>query len=260
MSFDIVDLREFYVTALGQFVRRVLRQKLARFWPDVKGEDVLALGYATPLLRPWLGQAARLMAMMPGSQGVAYWPREGANVACLADLENLPLADESVSRVVVLHGLETAADPDAVLGEIWRVLKANGQALIIVPNRRGLWQLGEATPFGHGQPYSTSQLKKLLRNQGFLVEKSAHALWMPPFTSRLSLAIAGLLERIFRGCCPAFGGVLIMEASKQVFAPTLVKSRSLGRRLVLPMPFPSSPLPTNREKSGNLLGFSKEMV
>lgn len=248
MSLDVVDLREFYISALGRLVRQLLCQKLARIWPDVRGEVVLALGYGTPLLRPWLGEAQLLMAMMPDAQGVAYWPREGPNIACLVDLCSLPLADSSVDKVILLHALETAADPEALLDEVWRVLKPNGQALILAPNRRSLWALSEATPFGSGQPYSKSQLKSLLRKQGFLSERSWYALFMPPSVSRLSMLLARFLEKYGPHLCPAVGGVLIMQASKQIYAPTMVKARPLGRRLVLPLPFPSPPLPTSRSR------------
>jgi len=246
MSLDIVDLREFYFSPLGQLVRRLLRRKLARIWPDMQGETILALGYGTPLLRPWLGQGHTLLAMMPETQGVAYWPREGPNVACLTDLVNLPLPDEAVSRVILLHALETASAPEALLAEVWRVLQPNGQALVIVSNRRGLWAHSEATPFGTGQPYSMAQLRKLLKSQGFLTERSWNALFAPPLISRLGLIAAGAFERVLGGLCPAFGGVLILEVSKQVFAPSLVKAKGLGQRLVLPLPFPANPLPSNR--------------
>ena len=54
MSSDIVDLREFYQSPLGQAVERLLRARLRRIWPNLKGEKILALGYGTPLLRPLL--------------------------------------------------------------------------------------------------------------------------------------------------------------------------------------------------------------
>lgn len=246
MSLDIVDLREFYVSPLGETTRQTLREKLARIWPRMRGETVLALGYGTPLLRPWLAQDITLLAMMPDTQGVAYWPKEGDNIACLADLCDLPLPDESVSKVVMMHALETSPDPEGLLAEVWRVLKPNGQALIIVPNRSGIWAHSDATPFGTGQPYSKSQLRTLLKNQGFLAERSWHSLFAPPMGCRLCLMVASWLEKLGSFLYPAFGGVLIMEASKHVFAPTMVKSRALGRRLVLPMPFPVSPVPSNR--------------
>src|ERR1700744_611546 len=102
----IVDLREFYLSPLGQAVRRLLRARLRRIWPNVKGERVLALGYGTPLLRPLLGEADALVAMMPATQGVAYWPREGPNVSSLVDIDNLPLSDGTIDRVILMHALE----------------------------------------------------------------------------------------------------------------------------------------------------------
>ena len=48
--------------------------------------------------------------------------------------------------------------------EIWRVLSGNGRLLVIAPNRRGIWARFEHTPFGHGRPYTSSQLYRLLRD------------------------------------------------------------------------------------------------
>ncbi len=246
MGLDVVDLREFYISSLGRVVRRLLRARLKRIWPDVKGETLLALGYATPLLRPWLGKADCLMAMMPAAQGVAYWPREGPNISCLADLSNLPLGDEEVSRVVLLHALENASDPETLLREVWRVLKSGGRALIIVPNRRSFWAHREETPFGSGQPYSASQLRALLRDHGFFIERSTRALYWPPSNSRLSLIFARIVERVVALFSPAFGGLLIVEVGKQLYAPEPIKVKKAGPRLVLPLSFSkaSGPLPT----------------
>ena len=101
----------------------------------------------TPLLRPWLDKAGRLMALMAGAQGVVFWPREGPNIACLADLTRLPLEDETVDRTVAMHALEEAENPDIFLREVWRVLKGQGRALFIVTSRRGWWAHSDETPF-----------------------------------------------------------------------------------------------------------------
>lgn len=246
MTPDVVDLREFYISPLGRVVRGLLRGHLARIWPDVRGETVLGLGYATPLLRPWLGKAGRLLALMPAGQGVAYWPKEGPNIVALADGTQWPLPDESINRLVMLHALETAPEPEETLREAWRVLVAGGRILVMVPNRRGLWAHHDSTPFGSGQPYSLSQIRASLRDQGFLVERAYHALYVPPFGGRLARMLASRIERLASLFSPAFGGLLIVEASKQMYAPTTIRSKTGKRRLVLPLPFPtpSGPLPT----------------
>lgn len=234
MYSDVVDLQEFYESPTGQTVRRLLCAQVRAIWPSLAGERVLALGYAVPLLRDWALDAATVAAMMPAEQGVAYWPREGPNVSVLVDSSNLPLEDQSIDRVVVMHGLEGASAPQSLLREIWRVMRGQGRLLMIVANRRGLWAHGDSTPFGVGRPYSSSQIRDFLRDEGFLAERVWRALYMPPTDSRLVMSMADWFERYGRICFPGFGGVLMLEAGKQIFAPT--KRLPLSRKLVVPLP------------------------
>ena len=62
---DVVDLRDFYETQLGQMARRMIRRGVRALWPDVRGQRVLGLGYATPYLRQFLPEAERVLAFMP---------------------------------------------------------------------------------------------------------------------------------------------------------------------------------------------------
>lgn len=251
MHLDVVDLREFYASPLGITVRRILRLRLRQLWPDLRGRSLVGLGYATPLLRPWLQEASGSFAFMPAGQGVAYWPREGPNVSALVDIGNLPMADEAVDRAVLLHALEHANDPDQLLREVWRMLKSQGQALLVVTNRRGIWAGNDQTPFGSGRPYSLSQLKRLMRDHGFIVERSWRSLFFPPYQSRLILALADRLEKYAGWLFPGFGGVLVLEVSKQLYAPLLNQPLKVKHRMVLPMPIPvpGRPLPTGRVKN-----------
>ncbi|MBM3571429.1 MAG: methyltransferase type 11, partial [Alphaproteobacteria bacterium] len=79
MHTDVVDLRDFYASSLGQLARRMIRRRMRELWPDVTGLTLLGLGYATPYLRALHGQAERVVALMPASQGVLTWPPEGPN-------------------------------------------------------------------------------------------------------------------------------------------------------------------------------------
>lgn len=244
MHNNVLDLREFYLTPLGQTVRRLLRTRLRKIWPNFRGERVAVLGYGVPLLRPFLGEAERLLALMPAEQGVAYWPREGPNVSCLVDTKNLPLVEAAVDRLILMHALEGESDPHALLREAWRVLKSNGRMLLIVTNRRGLWAHSDQTPFGTGQPYSGFQIKDYLRDQGFLVDRLWNALYLPPTSSRLLMSLADGFETYGQRFFPGLGGLLLVEAGKQLYAPIAAKSRFVPQRLVLPLarPVTSGPL------------------
>ena len=47
---DVVDLREFYASPLGQASRRLIARRIRSRWDDVGGATVIGLGYATPYL------------------------------------------------------------------------------------------------------------------------------------------------------------------------------------------------------------------
>ena len=98
------------------------------------------------------------------------WPAGKPNVALLCEETLWPVATGFVDRLVVLHGLECSEQPEALVEECWRVLGPGGRAVFMVPNRAGLWSRSEATPFGHGRPYSPSQLEALLRRHRFATE------------------------------------------------------------------------------------------
>jgi SAM-dependent methyltransferase len=233
---DVVDLRDFYETRLGDVARHLIRRRIRSIWPDLKGQTLLGLGYATPYLRQYRGEAERVLAIMPAAQGVLPWPPEGPNAVTLADEGELPLPDVSVDRVLLVHGLECGERVRDMLGEIWRVMTGGGRLLIVVPNRRGIWARTDRTPFGQGHPYSPSQLSRLLRDNRFTPVQSTQALFVPPLKSLTLLSTAPAWERIGGRWLQRFGGVVLMEASKQIYAGTAVREPRRRRAVIVPMP------------------------
>lgn len=222
MHLDVQDLRNFYYrSALGRAAQRAVRGKMLQMWPEAKGQTVAGFGFAVPLLRPYLETARRIVALMPGPQGVIAWPAGQPNVSVLCDEMLWPIETGRVDRLVVMHGLETSETPSAVLEEVDRVLGPGGRALFIVPNRAGLWSRSDATPFGFGRPYTLGQLETQLKRHGFLPERSAAALYQPPSTRRFWMRAGPFLDR-FGSTVPALfpAGVLMVEATKRVYAPT----------------------------------------
>ncbi len=222
MYLDVIDLRSFYYrTGLGRAAQRAIRDQVVKLWPEAKGQTVAGFGFAVPVLRPFLADARRVIGLMPGPQGVMAWPPGMENVAALVEETQWPLPTGIVDKLLVLHGLEASERPDALLEECARVLGPGGRVLFIVPNRAGLWSRADGTPFGHGRPYSMRQLETLIRRHGFTPERHLSALYGPPSHRRFWLRTANLWEGMGRRVSSWFsGGVLILEASKQVYAPT----------------------------------------
>ncbi len=216
---DIVNLRQFYSSRLGRKVRGCLQRVARAHWPAHKGDVIVGIGYSTPMLQAIEHTGpARLLALMPAQQGAMYWPAQGENRSILGDEMRPPFAVNSVSRMVMLHALEHAERPDELLRIVWQQLAPGGQLLVVVPNRRGLWARYGATPFSAGTAHSAATLKALLDEAEFTVREISTALFVPPSTHPLWLHSAVLLEWLGRIMLPRSGGILVVEAEKQIFA------------------------------------------
>jgi SAM-dependent methyltransferase len=242
---EIEELRAFYASRQGQLARRLIVTQLRALWPDLAGHTVLGVGYAPPFLAVF-DEARATLAAMPTVQGCHRWPEDGPCRTLLAREEELPLVDGSVDRVLLVHALESTPQVSRMLREVWRVLADGGRLLAIVPNRTGSWCWSERTPFGHGQPYSSGQLARLLESHLFTPRATAGALWMPPVRSRLveRLTIPG--ERLGRRFVPTLGGVVIVEAEKRIHVghPVMVERRRARRRYA---PVPQGALASSEE-------------
>jgi hypothetical protein len=146
--------------------------------------------------------------------------------------------------VLLVHGLECTEQLRPMLQEVWRVLTGNGRLLVVVPNRRGLWARFDRTPFGHGHPYSPSQLSRVLRANMFTPTETTRALYVPPYPWRVVLRSAYGLEDIGARWFKQLGGVVIIEASKQIYATT--KPPPLRARARALLPVPAARIPTTQ--------------
>jgi SAM-dependent methyltransferase len=225
MSDDAARLWDFYATPLGQLARRVIARRIRERWPDVRGMDVIGLGYASPYLRIFHSEARLTAALMPQSQGVVQWPREGPYRAALVPEIGLPLRDNSAERVLAIHSLEHVDARQDYLSEIRRVLMPHGRVIVAVPNRRGAWAALDTTPFGHGRPYSVGQIEKLLRKASLDPVGVSPCLFAPPFRARALPWAALAWERVGKALWPAFAGVVIVEAIKLVHAEVRVPAK-----------------------------------
>ncbi len=230
MSIDVVDLRNFYAQRLGVVARRFIGRGIRARWGDAHGLRVLGVGYPTPYLGLFREEAERCLAFMPASQGVVKWPTSRAALSALVEEADLPLPDSAVDRVLLVHALEMVDDARAFLREVWRILAPNGRLLAVVPNRRGLWARIDTTPFGHGRPYSRSQITSLLRETWFTPNGWDEALYVPPIGRGWFLRSAVAWERTGATLSAPFAGVHIVEATKQVYRA--IPARREKRKLV----------------------------
>ncbi|GAB5437419.1 methyltransferase domain-containing protein [Falsiruegeria mediterranea] len=221
MHLDVQDLRNFYYrSTLGRAAQAAVRGRVQAIWPQATGQTIAGFGFAVPLLRPYLGDARRVIGLMPGPQGVMAWPAGQPNVSVLVEETLWPIETGHIDRLIVMHGLETSERPSDLLDECWRVLGPGGRALFVVPNRAGLWSRSDKTPFGYGRPYTLTQLEAQLRKHEFEPEFHCSALYHPPSFKRFWLKSGPLLERTgTRIPTIMAGGVFLVEVSKRLHPP-----------------------------------------
>ncbi len=239
---DVVDLRGFYESETGGLARRLIRAGLRGLWPNVAGLTLAGFGFATPYLRPFREEARGGFALMPAPQGVTGWPAEEPNATALVEETALPLADDSVDRLLIVHALEHTGHAGAVLGEAWRVLAGNGRLVAAVPHRGGLWAMAQHNPFGYGFSFSSAHIRRLLSHSRFQVERVARCGFVPPFLRGLPPASVEWVERFGARLVPALAGMLLVEASKQVYA----RPRAQRARIpaLAPLPGMAEPSPS----------------
>ena len=219
MHLDVVDLRTFYASPLGEVAARLVGRLVRQRFETCTGLSVLGIGYATPYLEIYRPEAVRVLAFMPAEQGVVNWPAAGRSASALVDTTAIPLPDSCIDRVLLVHALEITEHARDLLAEVWRVLTPGGRVIAVAPSRSGLWARLDTTPFGQGQPYSRSQLRDLMRETLFSPTHWAEALYLPPLGRGLYLRSASALEKVGSYLSLPGAGVLVVEATKQLYRP-----------------------------------------
>ncbi|GEN62046.1 methyltransferase type 11 [Acetobacter oeni] len=236
MHDEVRTAAAFYASPAGERTVRLLGPHLTRRWPELTGQRLLGLGFAAPYLPLWddssaLTVAARLKAAISSSESsIIHYPRE-----CVVSGKGLPFDDLSFDRILMIHALETDHAEAGLLRAVWKILKDDGRLLLVIPNRRGLWAFSDTTPFGQGTPFSQGQIRLRLGQAMFHVEHSETGLYVPPFRKFGSGKIGQTIEKAGGTVLPAFGGVVIVEAVKNIWSglPLLTaKSRIPARRRI----------------------------
>ncbi|WP_370931519.1 methyltransferase domain-containing protein [Bartonella sp. DGB1] len=225
MYYDIRSLRQFYQSALGQKTIKILQKVIKDSYPPHKNDVIIGLGYTPPYLNDLTKLGKIIIPLMPAYQGAETWPTAYKNCTMLVDETKLPLNDETVDYVLLIHMLETANDENKLLQEIWRILKPSARVIIIVPHRLSYWINREETPFGNGRPYSFNQIKKLLYDNNFSsikIKESLYKMFNYPWLPE------SWLTKI-KYFLPIFGGVLIIEAEKSLLQPITEKSKFIRK-------------------------------
>lgn len=243
MTTQISFIDRYYHSPTGRLVAQMVRGKLQDAIGSFDQSEMIGFGY--PYM--CLPNHVSMPVLIPEEMGaLAAFDQTGVMSVC-ASSATWPFESESADCIIMTHGLEFAHDPAACLTEACRVLKGAGRLVLMVPHRRSLWVRAETSPLGHGRPFSKSQLAMLVQQAGFEVMKVERHLHTPPIGLSFGYGVAQILNKIGKQGWGMFGGVIILEATKLVYAkkppqnkPIKALSGLFGKPAAKPRPTPKT--------------------
>ncbi len=218
MIFDQMNIQEFYNSQLGLTVNECITREISTKWTDLNSTRILGVGFSRPYIRFYNGNQNNIVSLMPPTPFTEFSAGNTANQELISLFHEIPLPDLSIDRIIIVHALEFSESANLMIRELWRILTDNGKIIFIVPNRLGIWCRFDSNPFGFGRPYSPNQLVCLLEDNLFTTIRRNTALYMPPIKVRGTKSLSKGWEIFGRNTFPNLGGVISIEAEKQIYS------------------------------------------
>ncbi|MCX7343780.1 MAG: methyltransferase domain-containing protein [Proteobacteria bacterium] len=229
MSIDVVDLKEFYQSSTANDITPIFQEILKKLRVSNKNSRCLFVGFGAP----YADQNKSEFLLMPAHIGVLAWPDSKNNRTLLAYEDEWPFADHMFDEIIVLHGLEYAQNAGKLFEECYRSLLPEGRLIVIVPNRRSIWVRSDKTPLGFGQPYTLTQLSKILKKYDFIPIDVARGLYSLPSKKSFYNIWSWFFELIASRALQKFSGLVGVVAIKRVYAGIPVRKSSKEARVTI---------------------------
>jgi SAM-dependent methyltransferase len=200
--------------------------------PESNGKPrLLDIGCATGSLIAALRERGWECTGVEISRPQAEYGRETRNL----DVRSLPLEEnrfpsDTFDAVLASHLMEHLNNPAALLKEIHRILRPGGRFFVTTPNIagfqarlfRGRWR---SAIFDHLYLFSIKTLSRLLREQGFTIERTAT--WGGLAAGTAPLPVKRLFDKAAKRF--GFGDVMIIRAGKRIL-PISLTERAEGHK------------------------------
>ncbi len=168
--------------------------------------------------------------------------------AGITDFEYLPLDQHSVDVAVIHHVLEFSADPHAILREAARVVRPDGQLIVVLFNP---WSLLSAQQLLRrlfkkkswlARPISAQKMSDWLRLLDFSVESIEYVWHTPAVKNARMLKALRKLDLPLAKMARPLGGATVLSVKKRNVTMTPVKKRwrKLTPGLAVPIMKPST--------------------
>lgn len=219
-------LRDWLQTPLGEALLQLESRLVEEAFDGIFGEHCLQLGpWGEPnaLLRFARTQQSACIADTASIAASEAAPRPAA----FGQLHRLPVASGSVDAILLPHTLDYSDRPHAILREVQRVLRSDGQVVILGFKPGGLWGFrrlipGARLPPGVDHLISDRQLCDWLQLLDFRIQNSSRYFFRWPLTGKRRPS-SPLWERRGQRWWPELSACYMLSAQKRVITLTTVR-------------------------------------
>lgn len=173
---------------ISEFVEKTCRD-LGKLHPRI-----LDVGCGTGANLQMLAQFGAAEGVDVSTEALDFCRARGLDKVKQGAAESLPFADASFDLVTGLDVVEHLDDDIAGLGEMRRVLRPDGRAVLFVPAFMFLWGVQDDISH-HRRRYTLPELKQKLTNAGLTLERASYAnitFFAPILAGRLLMRATGL--------------------------------------------------------------------
>lgn len=203
----------------GELILEEINQQLAPWWSKFFGYHLLKIGALSGFVDSASSTIKKQTVISPAQE----------NGDIFADIDDLPILQQSVDVCLLCHALEFTLDPHHVVREANRVLMPNGYLVITGFNPFSLAGLNKLTPYRRQQTpwnerfFSPMRVKDWLLLMGFEILADQRAL---PFSlaSTMSQGIVSAHWQDFADrYLTSLGSIYVIIAKKRVLPLTPIK-------------------------------------
>jgi SAM-dependent methyltransferase len=223
------NIDEWYQRPLGQHLIDDLKVQLDPVLATTFGYYSLQIGCSS--------HADRLLASCRVKRQFALG-NENVAVDLQAHPALLPIANDSVDLLVLMHHLSNTTEPHAILREASRVLIPEGKLIIIDFNPLSLWGLRhffqswlEQVPWG-GHFYTARRLTDWMQLLGFDQQKRYRVGFMPPIQRATAIRKISWMEKGLKNWFKFSGALNVLVFDKNISPMTPVRHRWVTRKIM----------------------------
>lgn len=224
----IIALGPWLETPAGSYVRAWQQARLDMLTADIFGFNAMQIGLpqvnalqANRMPNKWLTDTC----IPPGNGSDGCAP-----IVVVHDFAELPFASQTLDLIVLPHVLEFTSEPHQVLREVERVLRPEGQVIIVGFNPASLWglrQIAGGLTGAHflppeGEFISVPRLKDWLKLLNMEVSRGHFGCYAPPCLTEKWLNRFTFMEGAGNRWWPYLGAVYIVHAIKRVRGMRLI--------------------------------------